>query len=259
MDQFGFKEFEAVSLKATYDIEIAGRTIEPGEVIAHFDKIQIAGLQENIKRVSANGGFDNRAHVYWETTKEMPLAFSQGVFSKEQFAILTNARLVNKSENEVISVPFRETLESNENGLIQCKYEPKTDIFVYDAQTSRKLKFGQNGDQLDIGEPYKEVIVTYNFDYNNGVQILKIGNRLITGFISLEGRTRIKDDTTGRVVTGIIRVPQLKLMSELSIRLGAQANPVVGNFNGVGVPVGSRGSSYVSEFYILNDDITSDL
>ena len=47
-------------------------------------------------------------------------------------------------------------------------------------------------------------------------------------------------------------------MSDLSIRLGAQANPVVGNFKAIGVPVGSRGNSYVSEFYFLSNDIDSD-
>lgn len=48
-------------------------------------------------------------------------------------------------------------------------------------------------------------------------------------------------------------------MSDLSIRLGTQASPITANFNAVGVPVGSRGDSYVSEFYLLGDDIDSDL
>ena len=75
----------------------------------------------------------------------------------------------------------------------------------------------------------------------------------------LEGRTRIKDDVTGQVVTGIFKVPKLRLMSDLSIRLGPQASPVTGNFRAEGVPVGSKGNSYVSEFFILSDDIESDL
>ena len=48
-------------------------------------------------------------------------------------------------------------------------------------------------------------------------------------------------------------------MSDLSIRLGAQATPIVGNFVAEGTPVGSRGNTYVSEFFILGDDIESDL
>jgi hypothetical protein len=34
-----FKELYSVSLKATYPIEVGNRLIEPGEVIAFFDKI----------------------------------------------------------------------------------------------------------------------------------------------------------------------------------------------------------------------------
>jgi len=48
-------------------------------------------------------------------------------------------------------------------------------------------------------------------------------------------------------------------MSGLSIRLGAQANPVVGNFSAVGVPEESRHNSYVVEFDFLNNDIDSDM
>ena len=71
MDVFGFKDFEKVTLKATYNIEIGKRTILAGETIAYFDKIQIAGLQELRTIATANGGFDNRAHVFWDVTKEV--------------------------------------------------------------------------------------------------------------------------------------------------------------------------------------------
>jgi hypothetical protein len=43
MDYGSFKDFESVRLKATYNIEIGDRTIVPGETIAYFDQIQIAG------------------------------------------------------------------------------------------------------------------------------------------------------------------------------------------------------------------------
>ena len=90
------------------------------------------------------------------------------------------------------------------------------------------------------------------FDY-------KIGQRLVNGFVELEGRTRVKDDVSGQVVTGIIKVPRMKLLSEMSIRLGEQANPVVGRFDALCVPVGSRGNTKVMDFILLGDDIDSDL
>jgi hypothetical protein len=77
--------------------------------------------------------------------------------------------------------------------------------------------------------------------------------------LELEGKTRVKDDTSGLVTTGIIKIPKLKLMSGLSMRLGAQANPVVGSFRAEGVPVDSRRNSYVMEMYFLDEDIDSDM
>ena len=71
MENFGFKDLESVCLKSTYSIEIGNRTIEPGEVIAFFDKIQVAGLHELKEVVAARGGYNNIARVWWETTKEI--------------------------------------------------------------------------------------------------------------------------------------------------------------------------------------------
>jgi hypothetical protein len=64
----------------------------------------------------------------------------------------------------------------------------------------------------------------------NGYQKATIGRELISGFISLEGKTRVKDDITGQTKTGIIKIPKLKIMSSLSMVLGTNANPVVGSF-----------------------------
>ena len=47
--------------------------------------------------ITANGGWDNRAHVWWTTTKEVDLSFTQGVFSKEQFSLLTGSKMLKKS------------------------------------------------------------------------------------------------------------------------------------------------------------------
>jgi hypothetical protein len=81
-NKIGFKELYDVTLKATYPIEVSGRTIEKGEVVAIFDNISLAQFSEIKSHVSSNGGFNNRARVFWTDTKEMKLSFNQGVFSK---------------------------------------------------------------------------------------------------------------------------------------------------------------------------------
>lgn len=260
MDKGSFKEFENVRIKATYNMELGDRTIEENEIILFFDRIQIAGLQELTEVVTANGGYDNRAHVYWETTKEIHFNFSQGVFSKDQFALMANSKLIDVPESSYIILSRREHLESDDHGLLHLKEHPMRPAFVYDYETGERINsFILNDDSITIFTNYKEVIVDYNYAYTDGAQVLQLGRRLINGFVSLTGETRVKDDTTGQIVTGILTIPKLRLMSDLSIRLGAQANPVVASFNAVGVPVGSRESSYVAEFVYLGEDINSDL
>ena len=70
-NEFGLKELTDLTLKVTYPIEMDGRTFDTGEVIARFDKIQIANFRELTSRVSANGGKSNPALVVWEDPKEI--------------------------------------------------------------------------------------------------------------------------------------------------------------------------------------------
>lgn len=259
-ESFGsFKSLEDVRLKATYNIEIGKRSFEEGETIALFDRIQISGLNEFKDYIAATGGFDNRGLVYWEKTKELRINFSQGVFSNTQFALLNNSKIITIGEDEPLLLTITEELESDESGIIVTKYSPVDQIFVYNQETGDKLSWSRSNGNLAIEDTYTNVIVTYRYSYTGGATIARIGQQFLNGFVELEGKTRVKDDTSGLITTGIIRIPKLKLMSGLSIRLGTQANPVVANFSAVGVPVESRRNSYVAEFTFLNNDIDSDM
>lgn len=258
---FGSKELYEVSLKATYPIEINGVKFEKGETIARFDKIQLSGFNQIKKIISANGGFDNRARVIWETTKELDLNFTQGVFSKVQFAIMNNARIF-KIDNELIHVPKRETIESKEDGVLELSQIPcsKEPIFVYD-QYGKKINYIRN-DNIITPEniaPYTYYEVDYYYDYNNGASVVNVGQALSKGFLRFEGKTRLKDDKTGHEVTGLLIIPKLKLVSNLSIFLGENASPIVPTLKAIGYPDGVRGLEKVMEIYFLNDDIDSDI
>ena len=254
-----FKSLDEVHLKATQNIEVNGRTFEEGETIVYFDKIQISGLNEIKDFVSARGGFDNRSHVYWETTEGLKLTFSQGVFSNTQFAVLNNAKMIKYNEGEPILITKTETLEANEVGNIYTTYEAQDQIFVYDANTGEKLTWWKVGNFLKTDHANLDVFVKYRYKYIDGASVAQIGQACLRGFLELEGKTKVKDDVSGLVTTGIIKIPKLKLTSGLSMRLGAQANPVVGTFTGIGVPVESRHNSYVMEIDFLEHDIDSDM
>jgi len=256
---FSFKDLEKVSLKATSNIEIGNKQFVQGETLAYFDKIQIASLDEERDVRVAEGGYGNPSLVFWDTTKELRLRFTQGVFSEEHFALLTNARLI-EQVNVPILISEEEIKETSEQRTITLKHAPIGTIFVYNKNTGARItNFTVDGATLTFESSYLEVLVRYNYNYINKIYDYKIGRRLVNGFVELEGRTRVKDDVSGQVVTGILKIPKLKLLSELSIKLGEQATPVVGRFDALCLPVGSRGNTYVTDFVILSDDIDSDL
>ena len=79
------------------------------------------------------------------------------------------------------------------------------------------------------------------------------------GYLSLEGKTRVKDDITGHVHTGIIKIPRLKLLSDLSMRLGQNADPLGGTVNAWAYPGGNKGDKVAIDLVIVNDDVDSDM
>ena len=259
-NELGFKELYSVSLKATYPIEVGGNKIEIGETVASFDRIQIANFQEIKTSTSARGGFDNRAHIFWEATKEIKINFTQGVFSKTQLSLMTNAQLIDNLGDEIVPINAREEYESDETGKIEIGRILRDPVFVYDKATGKKItNWTRADDIIYLNEQYREVIVDYWYEYNNGCQTLCVGKPLTTGFLSLIGKMRIKDDVTGQVKTGIIMIPKLRLMSDLSMRVGSDAIPQVGRLDAVAVPEGGRGQSKIMEIIFLNDDIDADM
>lgn len=251
----GIKELYDMVLKAKNQIQIGNRTIEAGEVIAAFDHIQIANFQEIKQSVSAHGGYNDWNYITWESTREVDLVFSQGIFSKTHLALLSNSKLINKQPEEIIKISEREEVETDLNGQYQLKHYDKnpTNIFIYNKNT------GQRYLQTDTIAPYTDLIIDYEYDYTQGGDIMEIGNRLIDGFVTLEARTKTKDDITGKVKTAIIKMPKVKIMSSLSMRLGEDANPMVSTFKAIGYPIGSKGYGKVMDLYFLNSEIDSDI
>lgn len=259
-NDIGFKELYEVSLKATYPIEMGDRRIEVGETIAVFDKLQIGNFEEKKNFISANGGFDNRARVWWEETKEIRVSLVQGVFSKSHLTLMTNAKCITEEGRSTVDINRREVVETNESGTATVKYNIVEPMFVYDKTTGKKVTtFTYTGDTIHTNLTYTELIVDYYHNYDNGYSILSFGRGLTNGYLSLEGKTRVKDDITGQVTTGIIKIPKLKLLSNLSMRLGQDAVPLVGRLDAVAVPTGERGHKKVMELIFLNDDIDSDM
>ena len=258
--EFGLKELYFVTIKSTYPMRIKGKDIQAGEVIAAFDKVLISVFDEDKKFVSAHGGFEDKDRVWWETTKDVRVSFTQGIFSKAQFSLMNNVQLFDHVDPDPIYIPRREILESNENGVVTLSSIPFDPFFIYDLKTGEKLTYTKSGEKsFTIVYPFTEVVVDYYELYNKGAQLFKIGKTLSDGFFLLEGRTRVKDDITGQTKTGIITIPRLKLVSDLSMRLGREASPVVTQLNAIACPTDIGGMKTVMDILLLEDDIDSDM
>ena len=257
-NEFGMQELYFVQLKSTYPIEIEGKEIAAGEVIAAFDKIQIANFKDIHKEAAAQGGYQNRKLVIWNRTEGVDLTFMQGVFSKTQLALMNNARLINLKENQVIRIAQRDELETDDEGKITLTHVPIDSwIFVYNKETGEKLTGLSMVDEktLQTSLVYTNVIVDYEYGYDNGIDVSFIGEDIFEGYVTLEGRTRIKDDLTGQTHTAIIYIPKLKITSDFNLTLGQNAQPIVGKFTGTALSIGNAKQSRALEIYYLEEDI----
>ena len=260
-NEFGMQELYFVQLKSTYPIEIKGVQYAAGEVVAAFDKIQIANFQEINREVAAQGGYQNKKLVIWDRTEGVNLIFTQGVFSKTQLGLMHNARVLSINEGKQIRIAQRDELETDSEGKITLTHVPIDSwIFVYNKETGEKLTDLSMVDTQTIQTPliYKEVIVDYEYGYDNGADVELIGEEIFDGFLTLEGRTRIKDDITGETHTAIIYIPKLKITSDFNLTLGQNAQPVVGQFKGTALSIGGRKTSKALEIYYLDEDIDRD-
>lgn len=257
-NQFSLKELYDVRIKTTYPIEINGKQLEIGETIAMFDRIKIANFEEIKSFIAARGGYNNEGRVFWEDEKEIRIDFQQGIFNTSQFSLMNNAKLLENKENTLLTITKRELNQSNGEGNIFLEETPLGNVFIYD-ENGNKLSYSQEENHLKIDETYCRVIVDYEYKYKGNSQSILVGRPLIQGFLSLEGKTRVKEDITGQVKTGIIKIPKLRLMSELSMRLGQDAVPVMGSMTISGLPSGVKGSKKVMELTILEEDIDSDI
>lgn len=260
-NKLSFKELYDVSLKLTNDEVIGDVSFSAGEVVAKFDKIQIFCADELKSVVSSRGGFDNRALVNWEETREVSLVFDQGVFSRLQLALLSNSKMIEVEEPETVTIAKEESLETDQDGQITLAKAPiDGTLFIYNASTGQRITGWTRSDKVvTIGAVYLSVLVRYDYSYVGGAEFVRVGQRLINGYLSLEGKTKFKDDSIGSVVTGLVKIPRLKISSEMHLKLGQQAAPMSAIFKGVAIPVGTRGAKKIMDIIILNDDIDSDI
>ena len=137
-----------------------------------------------------------------------------------------------------------------------------SNVFVYDAKTYEKIapvSVDLEKGEIVIDQAFKDVEIDFDYCYQNGSISCYLCRKLIEGYLQLEGKSRVKDDITGKTRTAILRIPRLKLVSDLSMRLGREASPMLASFSAIGLPEGGKGDKKIMELLFLNDDIEAEM
>lgn len=298
MDNFsGIKELYDVSIRLNSSLEFNGRKFNINETLLLFKTAEIADITERKSSVQARGGYHNNALINWETDKEMNFAISHGVLSPVSWALLSNSKIEMPKTKSVSYNEIVYTIEDNDYCYVDLKYKPnhcnyimgaqgnpcneplpmgrrpelmlkplppsrEKFIFVYDQETGQRIDdFEIYENRLFFKRPYRKVYVDYTFEYEDKTKVIKVGDRLFNGFLSLAGKMSVKDEMSGEVTTAILEIPKIKLSSNLSLRLGKNYDSsTVSDFFFTGYPDENirREKQSVCKITFLNKELTGD-
>lgn len=255
LDSFGTKELYDISLKTTSNLEIGEKTFAPGETILHFDELQLSTLTDQKRITYATGGFLGANLIMWDELKAVDFICEHGVSSRNSMSILLNSKLT--ANDILVEVPHTDIKETNVDGELTTRYKPEKNFFIYDEDGSTPTGFLRTDQVLTGLKPFTTYTMQYIFIHREGAQAINIGSRLFNGYLTLTAKMRLKDDSDGHTTTAVLEIPKVRIMSDLSMRLGSYSSPYLSRFRIQGYPVGERDNAYVCKLIFLDTDIDS--
>ena len=285
-EYFGVKELYEVMLKAKVPMQFGSRYLEEGEPVLYFEKVNMAMLTEQSAPIMARGGWANLPHVIWEDRSEVQFSLTEGVMSKISMGILFSANVTDKPYGESILVPRREgpyDLDSDHQLFLDNwpvgVDKKKTFIYEYTRDVAQKKVYGkrihgkmdpfdptlerpcvqvyEDKELTKLADSTKQYIVDYYYEYENEALIYNIQKERFNGLFTLEGKFYTKDENDGINYTNLIYMPKVRVMSDISLRLGERADPTVAVFNIIGMPENtiSNKKGLILEVTSLSNDI----
>lgn len=133
-------------------------------------------------------------------------------------------------------------------------------IFIYDLETGLPIRdYRIYGNKIFFFNSYRKVMVDYTFTYEDKIKVIEVGNRLLNGFLRLDGKMSVKDEKSGEVTTAILEMPKIKLSSSLSMRLGKNYEvSTVSDFYFTGYPEEGRFNDKIANITFLDKELTGD-
>lgn len=297
MDTFsGIKELYDVNIRLNNPIEFNGKKFKTNETLLVFKTAEIANISENTSTRQARGGYHNNPLINWETDKSMDFAITHGVLSPVSWALLSNSKIDMPKTKSVSYNEILDVIEENDYCYVDLKYKPNhcncimgvqgnpcneplpmgrpelmlkplppskdKFIFVYDNENGERIDdFEIYQNRLFFKSPHRHVYVDYTFEYEDKIKVIRVGDRLFNGFLSLSGKMSVKDETSGEVTTAILEIPKIKLSSSLTMRLGKNYDcSSVSDFYFTGYPDEDirREKQSVCKITFLDKELTGD-
>lgn len=263
LQELGIKDLEKVVIKTNTEMVLGDRVLDAGEPVLYFENIQISVLSEETRPIMAKGGWGNEPLVIWEDRNETTFSFQNGTFNHASFQLLLAARAMYKKDN--ICVPFSEEVMIGDDGAAILRHKPDLDkkyfFFVYDYENIQEkiipTSIEENVAYFDSKYKNCMVMCDYYFFYNKEGVIYTMARERFSNSYTLEATFLMKDENDGKLHTGIITMPKVKIMSSINLRMGERANPSVATFNVIAMPEkkGDR-ESVICEIQYLDEDIT---
>lgn len=284
-EYFGVKELYEVALRAKVPMKFGSRYIEEQEPVLYFENVSISMLTERNSPLMARGGWANLPRVIWEDRSEVQFTFSEGVMSSISMGILLSANVGENKKEAPLLAPKREgPFELNDDNQLFLEHWPvdidkkKTFIFEYDRNVAQKKVYGkrihgkidpfdttqerpcielyEDKDLTVLADATKEYIVDYYYEYDNEALIYTIQKERFNGLFTLEGKFYSKDENEGINYTNLIYMPKVRVVSDISLRLGERADPTVSVFNIIGLPESTNDNkNLILEITRLGEDI----
>ena len=276
---FGIKELYEVVLKAKTPMMFGSRRLEEGEPVLYFENVNISMLSEKRNPIMARGGWSNMPRVIWEDSSEVQFALSEGVMSSISMAILLSSSMTEVQKNEGILVQKREgpfELDSENGFFVQHKPDLRKKVFIYEYErnVAQKKVYGtleekgagpfikvfEDRELKTAADPTKQYIIDYYYEYKDEALIYLIQKERFNGLFTLEGKFYSKDENDGLNYTNLIYMPKVRVVSDISLRLGERADPTTSVFNIIGLPESTDDSkNLIVKIIRLNQDIDADI
>lgn len=266
LEELGIKNLERICIKTKNEVAFGDRLLEAGEPVLYFDNTQISLLSEGSRAIMARGGWRNEPLVIWEDREQVTFQFANGTVNTTSLNLLLGAKMLTKADDNIL--PFNEIIELDESGKGYLKFEPiegdeeyKMFFFTYSySNIQQRLRPAAiRGKQIDFGSELSNCVVMcdYYFTYKNDIITYSMNRERFNNLYILEATFQMKDENDGLIRTGFLRMPKVRILSNINLRMGERVDPMVSTFRIIAQPESKDGrEDVVCEIQYLDEDIT---